>query len=76
MVAKAEHLEKGANPRCVVTALAPTQWTAQALYEERYCARGDMANRITEQQLDLCADRTSTAKLWSNQSRLSWSAFA
>jgi hypothetical protein len=76
VVAKAEHLEKGANPRFVVTSLAPAQWTAQALYEELYCARGDMENRIKEQQLDLFADRTSTAKLWSNQIRLYWSAFA
>ena len=76
VVAKAEHLAKGANPRCVVTSLAPAPWTAQALYEELYCARGDMENRIKEQQLDLFADRTSTTKLWSNQIRLYWSAFA
>jgi hypothetical protein len=76
VVAKAEYLEKGANPRFVVTSLSLTQWTAQAVYEERYCARGDMENLIKEQQLDLCADRTSTASLWSNQIRLSLSAFA
>jgi hypothetical protein len=75
-VAKAEYLEKGANPRFVVTSLSPAQWTAQAVYEERYCARGDMENRIKEQQLALFADRTSTASLWSNQLRLYWSAFA
>jgi Transposase DDE domain group 1 len=76
VVAKAEYLEKGANPRFVVTSLSPTRLTAQAVYEERYCARGDMENRIKEQQLDLFADRTSTARLWSNQIRLYWSAFA
>lgn len=76
VVAKAEHLEKGANPRFVVTSLPPTQWAAQAVYEELYCARGDMENRIKEQQLDLFADRTSTAKLWSNQIRLYFSSFA
>jgi hypothetical protein len=76
VVAKAEHLEKGATPRFVVMSLPSTQWTAQAVYEERYCARGDRENRIKEQQLDLCADRTSTTKLWSNQMRLYFSSFA
>jgi hypothetical protein len=76
VVAKAEHLEKGSNPRFVVTSLPATQWPAQAVYEQLYCARGDMENRIKEQQLDLFADRTSTAKLWSNQIRLYFSAFA
>jgi hypothetical protein len=76
VVAKAEHLEKGSNPRLVVTSLPSTQWTAQAVYEQLYCARGDMENRIKEQQLDLFADRTSTAKLWSNQIRLYCSSFA
>ena len=46
MVAKAEHLEKGANPRFVVTSLPSREWAAQALYEELYCARGEMENRI------------------------------
>jgi hypothetical protein len=45
-VAKAEHLEKGANPRFVVTSLKNQEWAAQALYEELYCARGEMENRI------------------------------
>jgi hypothetical protein len=76
VVAKAEHLEKGANPRFVVTSLPSAQWAAQAMYEELYCARGDMENRIKEQQLDLFADRTSTAKLWSNQIRLYFSSYA
>jgi hypothetical protein len=46
VVAKAEHLEKGANPRFVVTSLPTSEWAAQALYEELYCARGEMENRI------------------------------
>ena len=49
VVAKAEHLEKGENPRFVVTSLGGEEWPAQALYEEHYCARGDMENRIKEQ---------------------------
>jgi len=73
VVAKAEHLEKGANPRFVVTSLSPTAWEARALYEERYCARGEMENRIKE-QLTLFADRTSTAFLRSNQNRLYFSS--
>jgi hypothetical protein len=76
VIAKAEYLAKGANPRFVVTSLTPAQWAAQAMYEELYCARGDMENRIKEQQLDLFADRTSTAKVWSNQIRLYCSSFA
>ena len=75
VVAKAEHLEKGANPRFVVTSLASAQWPPQALYEERYCARGEMENRIKE-QLMLFADRTSTAYLRSNQIRLCFSSVA
>jgi hypothetical protein len=46
VVAKAEHLEKGANPRFVVTSLSREVWPAQELYEEHYCGRGDMENRI------------------------------
>ena len=46
MVAKAEYLEKGGNPRFVVTSLPGEQLPAQALYEDHYCARGDMENRI------------------------------
>jgi hypothetical protein len=69
VVAKAEHLEKGENPRFVVTSLTAEEWPAAALYEELYCARGDMENRIKE-QLMLFADRTSTAYLRSNQLRL------
>ncbi len=75
VVAKAEHLEKGANPRLVVTSLLPAAWEARALYEELYCARGEMENRIKE-QLMLFADRTSTAFLRSNQNRLYFSSVA
>jgi hypothetical protein len=75
VVAKAEHLEKGANPRFVVTSLLTEQWAAQALYEDLYCARGEMENRVKE-QFQLFADRLSTHWLWSNQLRLSLSAFA
>jgi hypothetical protein len=75
VVAKAEHLEKGANPRFVVTSLGPEEWPAQALYEQLYCARGEMENRIKE-QLMLFADRTSTAFLRSNQIRLYFSSVA
>ena len=76
VVGKAEHLDKGANPRFVVTSIAPEQMEARALYEDLYCARGEMENRIKEQQLDLFADRTSTAKMRSNQIRLYFSSMA
>jgi DDE family transposase len=75
VIAKAEHLEKGSNPRLVVTSLAPSVWEARALYEQLYCARGEMENRIKEQLL-LFADRTSTALLRSNQVRLYFSSVA
>ena len=70
VVGKAEFLEKGANPRFVVTSLSPERLGARALYEDFYCARGDMENRIKEQQLDLFADRTSAATMRANQLRL------
>jgi hypothetical protein len=77
VVAKAEHLDKGANPRFVVTSLPAEQMAAQELYEKGYCARGDCPeNRIKEQQLDLFGDRTSTGKMWSNQLRLYFSSMA
>jgi hypothetical protein len=76
VIAKAEHLAKGANPRFVVTSLSAEKWPARALYEELYCARGDMENRIKEQQLALFADRTSTQEMRSNQLRLYFSSFA
>ncbi len=75
VIAKAEHLEKGANPRFVVTSLAREAWEARRLYEDLYCARGEMENRIKE-QLMLFSDRTSTAFLRSNQIRLYFSSVA
>jgi len=76
VVAKAEYLDKGPNPRFVVTSLCADEYPARKLYEEDYCGRGDMENRIKEQQLDLFADRTSTATMQANQIRLWLSAVA
>jgi len=76
VVAKAEHLRKGANPRFIVTNIPILQIPGRALYEKMYCARGDMENRIKEQQLYLFADRTSTGWMTSNQLRLWFSSFA
>jgi hypothetical protein len=76
VVAKAEHLPKGANPRFVVTSLPATTIDARTVYEDVYCARGDIENRIKEQQLDLFADRTSAATLRANQLRLWFASFA
>ena len=73
---KAEHLPGKANPRFVVTSLGVDVWSAPALYETLYCARGDMENRIKEQQLGLFADRTSTATMRANQLRLWLSSVA
>jgi hypothetical protein len=76
VIVKAEHLAKGENPRFVVTSLAPDRADPRTLYEALYCARGDMENRIKEQQLDLFADRTSTQTLRANQIRLYFASFA
>jgi len=76
VIGKAEHLAKGENPRFVVTTLSTEEWDARCLYEDLYCARGDMENRIKEQQLTLFADRTSTHEMRSNQLRLYFSSFA
>ena len=76
VIGKAEHLAQGANPRFVVTSLKRKAIDAKTLYEKVYCARGDMENRIKEQQLDLFADRTSTATMAANQLRLWFSSFA
>jgi hypothetical protein len=76
VIGKAEYLRKGPNPRFVVTSLSPEKSEAQPLYEERYCARGDMENRLKENQLYLFADRTSTTKMHSNQIRLWFSSMA
>jgi Transposase DDE domain group 1 len=72
VVGKAEHLD--ANPRFIVTSLE--ECCARTLYEKIYCARGEMENRIKECQLDLFADRTSTATMAANQLRLGFSSFA
>jgi hypothetical protein len=74
VIAKAEYLDKGENPRFVVTSWSADQMEARPLYEEFYCARGDMENRIKEQQLALFADRTSTSWMRSNQIRLYFSS--
>lgn len=87
VVAKIEVLVKGENPRFIVTNLPvegfqdegparPDRFQARALYEDLYCQRGEMENRIKEQQMDLFADRTSTRWMASNQLRLWLSAFA
>ena len=76
VVAKAEHLAKGANPRFVVTSLRSDDRAAKPLYEEDYCGRGEMENRIKEQQLHLFADRTSAATMRANQVRLFCSSIA
>jgi DDE family transposase len=76
VVAKAEHLGKGANPRFVVTSLDPQQRAAKELYEDDYCGRGEMENRIKEQQLHMFADRTSAATMRANQIRLFFSSIA
>jgi hypothetical protein len=75
VVAKAEYLDKGENPRFVVTSLTAEQWAAQDLYEKLYCARGEMENRIKE-QMCLFADRLSTDEMKGNQLRLYFSALA
>ena len=76
VVGKAEYLSKGQNPRFVVTSLSKEKVATRELYEKLYCARGDMENRIKEQQLYLFADRTSTALMHSNQLRLFFSSIA
>jgi hypothetical protein len=75
VVAKAEQIEGKENPRYVVTSLEASHWPAQKLYEELYCARGDMENRIKE-QYSLFAGRVSAATLRANQLRLYLSAAA
>jgi hypothetical protein len=76
VVGKAEHLAKGANPRFVVSNLPPDQWPPRMLYEETYCGRGEMENRIKEQQLCLFSDRTSCQTMRANQLRLWLSSVA
>ena len=76
VIGKAEHLPHGANPRFLVTSLRAELWAAAPLYEKLYCARGEMENRIKEQQLCLFAGRTSTHWIKSNQLRLWFSSVA
>jgi hypothetical protein len=76
VVAKAEWTAGAANPRFVVTSLSAEDAAPQRLYEQIYCARGDMENRIKECQLDLFADRTSAATLRANQLRLWFASMA
>ena len=73
VIIRADHRVKGENPRFIVTS---RKADAARLYERVYCARGEMENRIKEQQLDLFADRTSCHKWWPNQLRLLWSSAA
>ncbi len=73
VIARLEHGTKGANPRYVVTNL---EGDGKELYEQLYCQRGEMENRIKEQQLDLFADRTSCHDWWPNQFRLILSSLA
>jgi hypothetical protein len=75
VIAKAEHIDGKENPRFVVTSLKSGEGAAQALYEEMYCARGDMENRIKE-QFSLFADRVSAETMRANQMRLYLSAMA
>src|SRR6202795_974832 len=70
VVAKAEWTQGEANPRFVVTSLKRAEAAARQRYEDTYCARGEMENRIKECQIDLFADRTSTATMRANQLRL------
>lgn len=76
VIGKAEYLIDKANPRFVVTSLPASTVDARELYEDRYCARGDMENRIKEQKTFLFADRTSAATMRANQLRLWFSAVA
>jgi hypothetical protein len=76
VVAKAEHLGDKSNPRFVVSSFSTERYDARALYEDLYCARGDMENRIKEQQLDMFADRTSAHTMRANQLRLWFSSIA
>jgi hypothetical protein len=76
VIGKAEQLPAGPNPRFIVTSLKKSEVDGQSLYEDVYCARGDMENRIKEQQLALFADRTSAETMRANQLRLWLSSVA
>ena len=75
VVAKAEHIDGKSNPRFIVTSLDSERWEKQKLYEELYCARGDMENRIKE-QFALFADRVSASTMRANQQRIYLSVIA
>ena len=75
VVAKAEHIDGKENPRFVATSLSAERWESQALYEELYCARGEMENRIKE-QYSLFADRVSAETMRADQLRMYFSAMA
>jgi len=75
-VGKAEHLAKGANPRFVVTSVSVQEYDGRSVYENLYCPRGEMENRIKEKQLMLFADRTSAEDMRANQIRLYFSSIA
>src|SRR5208282_906833 len=75
VVGKAEYLARGENPRYVVTSLPASEWPARELYEQCYCARGEMENRIKE-QFQLFSDRMSTETMRANQLRLYFSSLA
>jgi hypothetical protein len=76
VIAKAEWTQREANPRFIITSLKRAERGARQLYEDIYCARGDMENRIKECQLDLYADRTSAATMRANQLRLWFASMA
>ena len=76
VIAKAEWTQGEANPRFIVTSLKPKETGGRFLYEQVYCARGDMENRIKECQADLFADRTSTRTMRANQLRLWFASMA
>jgi hypothetical protein len=76
VIAKAEWTQDEANPRFIVTTLKRSEAGARQLYEDVYCARGEMENRIKECQLDLYADRTSAATMRANQLRLWFASMA
>ena len=75
VVAKAEHIDGKENPRFIITSLSSEEWAPQALYEQLYCGRGDMENRIKE-QFSLFADRVSSETMRANQVRMYFSAMA
>lgn len=76
VIGKAEWTKGEANPRFIVTSLKPNEVEGRVLYQDVYCARGEMENRIKECQADLFADRTPAATMCANQLRLWFASFA